>query len=62
MDQLQLCWQSGEWLHVRVVSDGSAAKPHCSWMHNCSWDNATQDICATKLCQAAGFASGTFES
>ena len=45
---------------VRVTSDGSYAKPDCSWSLSCSWNEQAQQACAHALCTRAGYSSGTF--
>jgi hypothetical protein len=48
---------------VTIVSDGTETHPHCSWDNTCNWDTASQQTCATALCNAAGYAlGGTFVS
>lgn len=41
-----------------IVSDGTRARPHCSWASSCKWDNPTKSACAEALCQAAGYPLG----
>lgn len=55
------------WCHVagapgRVTSDGSYARPYCTWSSYCSWDGITQADCANALCQRSGYTSGRFVS
>lgn len=43
-----------------VVSDGTAARPFCSWLNHCSWDDQTKLQCAEALCTASGFEAGGY--
>ena len=44
-----------------IVSDGTSARPHCTWSPQCddavacpcAWTLVVQDTCAQKLCEAA---------
>lgn len=45
-----------------VTSDGSKARPYCTWSSVCNWDTATKNKCANKLCVSSGFVSGTYTS
>lgn len=46
-----------------VTSDGTQAKPYCSWSGNCpTWDSTAQNLCALKLCEASGYSSATYVS
>jgi hypothetical protein len=48
---------------VTISSDGTQAKPYCSWSTSCpSWTVSTQNECALKLCEASGYTSATFVS
>ena len=48
---------------VTISSDGTQAKPYCSWSTSCpSWSISTQNECALKLCEASGYTSATFVS
>ena len=48
---------------ITITSDGTQAKPYCSWSANCpSWTVSTQNECALKLCEASGYTSATFVS
>lgn len=43
-----------------ITSDGTAARPHCSWQASCQWEQGTKDMCAAKLCEASGYSRGRF--
>ena len=48
---------------VTITSDGTQAKPYCSWSSSCpAWTTAVQDECALKLCEASGYSSATYVS
>ena len=48
---------------VTITSDGTQAKPYCTWSSNCpSWIPDTQNECALKLCEASGYTSATYVS
>ncbi len=47
---------------IIVTSDGSRERPLCSWTEACVWDTATKQLCASKLCEASGYAEGEFVS
>lgn len=51
---------------LQVTSDGSTERPWCSWEATgggCpTYDSSVQQACATGLCQAAGYAAGTYIS
>jgi len=46
---------------VIVKSDGlTDASPHCSWLSDCEYTEATKNECADALCKAQGFIVGKF--
>ena len=45
-----------------VISDGSYERPFCSWNSQCTWNAATQAVCAQKLCERSGYSTGSFVS
>lgn len=45
-----------------ITSDGSKARPTCSWYRSCSWTTSSQQDCAEALCEASGYDDGTFVS
>ena len=45
-----------------VISDGSYERPFCSWSSQCTWNAATQAVCAQKLCERSGYSTGSFVS
>ena len=47
---------------VLVISDGSYERPFCSWSTECTWNAATQAVCAQKLCERSGYSTGSFVS
>lgn len=47
---------------ARIVSDGRQNRPRCSWDIQCIGDDTQDSECAQKLCEAAGFVTGTFVS
>mmetsp|Transcript_42090 Transcript_42090/g.121597 ORF Transcript_42090/g.121597 Transcript_42090/m.121597 type:complete len:223 (+) Transcript_42090:108-776(+) len=48
-------WSSTEALStIKVISDGTADKPHCSYMSSCSWSEDDQLWCGSMLCSKAG--------
>ena len=49
-------------VRVKVTSDGTLLKPHCSYGEVCRWDSANKNMCADELCKAGGYAGGTFVS
>mmetsp|Transcript_118677 Transcript_118677/g.343242 ORF Transcript_118677/g.343242 Transcript_118677/m.343242 type:complete len:1209 (-) Transcript_118677:133-3759(-) len=49
-------------LEMTIVSDGSYRKPFCSWSRSCTWDDSVQQVCAEKMCKAAGFETGKYIS
>jgi len=42
-------------LTILVTSDGSQARPYCSWNGACRYDSSVETVCAEKLCEASGF-------
>lgn len=48
--------------HELVASDGSLAKPYCSWNSSCVWTAGTEMACTSQLCRSAGFNHGMFIS
>jgi len=40
-----------------ITSDGSQARPYCSWLEVCKYDSSIEILCAKKLCEASGFFS-----
>lgn len=47
---------------ITIMSDGTQARPHCSWRTTCNWDAPTQGMCARSLCQASGYPGGSYVS
>ena len=39
-----------------VTSDGTQARPYCSWLNVCQYDSSIEILCAEKLCEASGLA------
>ena len=39
-----------------VTSDGTQARPYCSWYNVCQYDLSVETLCAEKLCEASGLA------
>jgi hypothetical protein len=38
-----------------ITSDGSQARPYCTWYTVCQYDLSVEILCAEKLCEASGF-------
>lgn len=48
---------------IRVVSDGTRTRPHCSWNRApCIFNSSVEALCAQGLCVASGYSFGTFVS
>ena len=41
---------------ILVTSDGTQARPYCSWYNVCQYDSSIEILCAEKLCEASGLA------
>ena len=40
---------------LTITSDGSQARPYCTWSNVCQYDSSVEILCAEKLCEASGF-------
>lgn len=38
----------------RITSDGTKARPFCSFVHTCHWGPGTKELCAAAICNASG--------
>jgi hypothetical protein len=61
-DSMSMCCACGGGNDV-ITSDGTEELPYCTWSTGgCTWDESVQEECAVALCEAAGYASGSFIS